>query len=161
MIIQCPECGGNVSDKATSCPHCGCPMQEQTVQQVNEEYLCCPKCHSRNIQAEKKGFSTGKALAGGLAFGLYGILAGNIGANDEVLICLKCGNKFKAGAAFIENSTDKKLSEEELETKIAELLAEKKSNEALELYSKEKGNGSPVERMQFFNMVIKKYDIHR
>lgn len=26
-IIKCPECSGNVSDKAFSCPHCGYPLQ--------------------------------------------------------------------------------------------------------------------------------------
>lgn len=25
-IINCPDCGGSVSDKATSCIHCGCPL---------------------------------------------------------------------------------------------------------------------------------------
>ncbi len=24
-LIQCPECRGRISDKARSCPHCGCP----------------------------------------------------------------------------------------------------------------------------------------
>ena len=27
MLITCPECSLQVSDKASSCPHCGCPMQ--------------------------------------------------------------------------------------------------------------------------------------
>lgn len=27
MLIKCPECTLQVSDKALSCPHCGCPMQ--------------------------------------------------------------------------------------------------------------------------------------
>ena len=26
MLIKCPECGGNVSDKATACIHCGFPL---------------------------------------------------------------------------------------------------------------------------------------
>ena len=25
-LIQCPECGQNVSDKAEKCIHCGCPL---------------------------------------------------------------------------------------------------------------------------------------
>lgn len=25
-LINCPECGVNVSDRANSCPHCGCPL---------------------------------------------------------------------------------------------------------------------------------------
>ena len=27
-LIQCPECGNNISDKAVACPHCGCPSSE-------------------------------------------------------------------------------------------------------------------------------------
>ena len=27
-LIQCPECGGKVSDKATACIHCGYPLNE-------------------------------------------------------------------------------------------------------------------------------------
>ena len=29
MLIQCPECGLQASDKATTCPHCGYPLQGQ------------------------------------------------------------------------------------------------------------------------------------
>ncbi|HCS74919.1 MAG TPA: hypothetical protein DIW17_13725 [Clostridiales bacterium] len=27
-MIKCPECGKDISDKAESCPHCGCPNHE-------------------------------------------------------------------------------------------------------------------------------------
>lgn len=26
-LTQCPKCGNQVSDRATSCPHCGCPIR--------------------------------------------------------------------------------------------------------------------------------------
>lgn len=26
-LVSCPECKGNVSDQAESCPHCGFPLQ--------------------------------------------------------------------------------------------------------------------------------------
>ena len=29
-LIQCPECKGEVSDQASSCPHCGYPLQKST-----------------------------------------------------------------------------------------------------------------------------------
>ena len=29
-VINCPECGGNVSDAAPACPHCGHPMGPAT-----------------------------------------------------------------------------------------------------------------------------------
>ncbi len=28
-LIQCPECGKQISDKASSCPGCGCPIASQ------------------------------------------------------------------------------------------------------------------------------------
>ncbi len=28
MLVVCPECGNKVSDKASACPNCGCPIQE-------------------------------------------------------------------------------------------------------------------------------------
>lgn len=28
MLLKCPECQGNVSDKAAACPSCGCPIDE-------------------------------------------------------------------------------------------------------------------------------------
>ena len=33
-LIQCDECTKEVSDKASSCPHCGCPLREETGEQV-------------------------------------------------------------------------------------------------------------------------------
>lgn len=27
-MIQCPECGKQISDKAATCPNCGCPVKE-------------------------------------------------------------------------------------------------------------------------------------
>lgn len=29
MLIKCPECELNVSDKALSCPHCGYPLKDK------------------------------------------------------------------------------------------------------------------------------------
>ena len=28
MLVTCPECGNQVSDKAKDCPKCGCPIDE-------------------------------------------------------------------------------------------------------------------------------------
>ena len=103
-LISCPECGKEISDKAFACPHCGNPMnpQPQQVQQPQqEEYLCCPKCGSRELHAEHKGFSGGKALIGAVAVGGLGLLAGTLGSRDTQITCLKCGKKFKAGEARV------------------------------------------------------------
>lgn len=29
MLMKCPECGGQVSDRAATCPHCGCPVEKK------------------------------------------------------------------------------------------------------------------------------------
>lgn len=73
-----------------------------------EDYICCPKCHSRQIHSEKKGYSVGKALAGVWAFGGIGLLAGNIGRQDIIMTCLRCGHKFKPGEAHVEFETREK-----------------------------------------------------
>ena len=31
-LMICPECGGQVSDKAHTCPHCGYPIEELMAQ---------------------------------------------------------------------------------------------------------------------------------
>lgn len=33
-LIKCEECGGMVSDKATQCPHCGCPLEPVETEEV-------------------------------------------------------------------------------------------------------------------------------
>lgn len=100
-LINCPECGKEISDKAASCPNCGNPMNCPTTvsEKKTESYLCCPKCGSRELHAEQKGFSGGKALVGAVAVGGLGLLAGTIGSKDVQITCLKCGNKFNAGEA--------------------------------------------------------------
>ena len=37
MLIQCPECGKEISDKAVSCPHCGYPIHQIQPQTVSAE----------------------------------------------------------------------------------------------------------------------------
>lgn len=118
-LINCPECGKEISDKALACPNCGNPINQQTQQ---EEYLGCPRCGSRELHAEHKGFSGGKALAGALVTGGIGLLAGTIGSRDTQITCLKCGNKFKAGEAkVLRNNSVKSVTNDE-EKKIVELI---------------------------------------
>ena len=35
-LMKCPECEGNVSDKAVFCPHCGFPIAEKGTEAVYE-----------------------------------------------------------------------------------------------------------------------------
>ena len=52
-LFECPECGGKVSDKATQCPHCGCPVEQpknknkscpECGQEVDASEMVCPNC---------------------------------------------------------------------------------------------------------------------
>lgn len=36
-LIKCPECGKEISDKATNCIHCGYPLELQSSQPVNDD----------------------------------------------------------------------------------------------------------------------------
>jgi len=38
-LIKCSNCGHDVSDKAKACPHCGCPIQAQTSENIDEEVI--------------------------------------------------------------------------------------------------------------------------
>lgn len=40
-LINCPECGKEISDKASACPSCGCP--------INKEETSCSKSNKKNI----------------------------------------------------------------------------------------------------------------
>lgn len=45
-LIECPECGKKISDKASACPECGNPMAQQgQPDQGNGTY--CPSCKVR------------------------------------------------------------------------------------------------------------------
>jgi hypothetical protein len=56
----------------------------------------CPKCLSTSLSTQKKGGSIAKGLVGGALLGPIGLLAGGIGRNKIDVVCMKCGNKFKA-----------------------------------------------------------------
>lgn len=79
----------------------------------------CPVCGSGQIYADKKGFSTGKAIAGTVLTGslLVGALAGSHGKDKIELTCMKCGHKFYPGDSpsvsqtSFPSDTDKYLAE--------------------------------------------------
>lgn len=119
-LINCTECGKQISDKAEFCPHCGCPktvfletlgsqnLSEPTevnqafeTQELNEsikpiepEPVRCPVCSSTQITGKKKGFGLGKAVIGGLILGPFGLLGGAIGSNKTMVVCLNCGHEW-------------------------------------------------------------------
>lgn len=68
------------------------------IEQKEEENVCCPKCGSSQLSANKKGFSLGKAVVGGLVLvPVAGVVTGMIGKNKIIITCLRCGKQFKPG----------------------------------------------------------------
>lgn len=61
------------------------------------EEIKCSKCGSSQITANKKGFSTGRAIAGGLLTGNIWLAAaaGGVGMNEIEITCLSCGHTWK------------------------------------------------------------------
>lgn len=47
-MINCPECGKEISDKAISCPNCGAIIKKKFCQhcgeQIDSDCVICPKC---------------------------------------------------------------------------------------------------------------------
>ena len=68
-----------------------------TAPQYDSNVVCCPKCKSTSITANKKGFSLVKGALGVATVGLYGVVAAGHGKNKVVVTCLKCGHQWKTG----------------------------------------------------------------
>lgn len=70
--------------------------QKDRLEQLKRDHIpYCPKCHSTSLTANKKGFGIGKAAAGAIVAGPYGLLAGGVGSRKVTITCLNCGHKFK------------------------------------------------------------------
>lgn len=63
-LIKCDECGHEVSDKASVCPNCGCPIErkptcEECGNQLSSDDTMCPNCGcpvpNKNGELEKNG----------------------------------------------------------------------------------------------------------
>lgn len=66
-LINCPECGRQVSDSAVSCPNCGTPINKSNTQKfckycgeiIDRECVVCPKCGK---QIEEIGSAAGNII---------------------------------------------------------------------------------------------------
>ena len=57
-LLECPECGGKVSDNATICPHCGCPIE-----QPQSHGKVCPECGAKAMIHDAKCINCGYPFA--------------------------------------------------------------------------------------------------
>jgi ribosomal protein L37E len=90
-LINCQDCGKEISDRAETCIHCGCPVQAQPKQ----DGPICPKCESTDITIGTKGFGLFKAAAGAVVAGPVGLLGGMIGSKKSMFVCSNCGHRWK------------------------------------------------------------------
>lgn len=95
-LINCPECGKEISDQATSCPNCGTPIKkgemkfcQHCAEQIDKDCVVCPKCgkqvgeisnNDKNIIINNNNTSSASASAN--------ILGGNIISPKSRLITL-------------------------------------------------------------------------
>lgn len=93
-LINCSECGKEVSDKADSCPHCGNPMN-QPIEDRFKYTQRCPDCLSTNLYEDTQGYSGKRGFLGTLLFGNIGALAGTVGSKKIMYICKECGKRFE------------------------------------------------------------------
>ena len=72
MLIKCPECELQVSDKAMNCPHCGYPLKDNTLSKVvkktAKKHRKLPNgcCHPRNIRVSRLFLCPNTAFYGGI-----------------------------------------------------------------------------------------------
>lgn len=75
-LIKCPECGKEISDKATLCPNCGYPIS-----QISEDMSGKQEMHlvEENVKSEKKHISVKSIVSIGVGIvALIGILIGKL-----------------------------------------------------------------------------------
>ena len=111
----CKHCGKEVSEESAFCSGCGGSINETIHQNTNNssqkpiEWLCCPKCRSKKLQAVIEstttgtggGYSAGRGCLGGILLGPLGLLCGSGGKKTTIntthetkWLCHDCGNRF-------------------------------------------------------------------
>lgn len=82
MLIRCPECGKEISDKAASCPACGCP-QSVWAGETKGERIATPSCATvRNDRTEER--QGGQKAA-------FPFIVARFDGSHVTCVCQKCG----------------------------------------------------------------------
>lgn len=111
-MIQCPECGKEISDKAASCPNCGAVVKKKFCQHCGEaidnDCVVCPKCgkqvgeiggNDRNIIINNSSSASAAASASASASVRPVIYGRPKNKWVALLLCIftVCGHKFYEG----------------------------------------------------------------
>jgi len=81
-VGQCTHCGGEISESATTCPHCGRPLRTADAGPTTAR---CPTCNSPHIEK----ISSSDKAASALLFGIF-----SIGQISKTFRCRDCGYKW-------------------------------------------------------------------
>lgn len=83
-LINCPECGKEISDKAASCPNCGMPIKETETkfcqhcgEEIDFDCVVCPKC-GKQVEELKAEFKKKHSVVGiiGFILSIIGVFGG-------------------------------------------------------------------------------------
>lgn len=86
MLIKCPECGKEISNKSKQCIHCGFPLNELSKNNNNKELSDskCPMCGVQKMHVIKDNIKETCAICG------YVFNEEYVQNNQELLPQLKC-----------------------------------------------------------------------
>ncbi|MDE5758853.1 MAG: TM2 domain-containing protein [Allobaculum sp.] len=115
-LINCPECGRQISDQAKSCPGCGTPINSTNAtkfcqhcgEKIDKDCVVCPKCgkqvgelgDNRNIIINNSSSSSASAAAAasaGVPIYTYQGTPKNKWVSFFLCLFTVCGHKFYEG----------------------------------------------------------------
>ena len=94
-LIQCKECGGMISDRAKSCPKCGCSVIKEKPKSI------CPECGIEVSDNDEKcpncGFPFSHLEENNRLLGSLSDIKED--KHEEICVCPHCGWRYKRGTA--------------------------------------------------------------
>lgn len=126
-MTTCRECGQQISDTASVCPHCGAPVVKDVYcihcgEKMSADSRFCPNCGTINRQAARPDTGKDRLLTGLLAIflGTLGIHYFYIGKNTAGVICILlclCTCGIWSVITFIQGIVILTLSDDEFDDK--------------------------------------------
>ena len=112
-LINCNECGREISDKAVTCPHCGAPTSNANLntkfckhcgESIDKECVVCPKC-GKQVEEIKNSKDDRNIVINNTATANSRAVVKNVGYGRQknkwisLLLCIFtiCGHKFYEG----------------------------------------------------------------
>ncbi len=101
-LINCPECGKEISDQAVACPNCGTPINktekkfcQHCGEQIDKDCVVCPKCGKQvgELSSQDKGIiinNNNNATSAAMVYG-GGLMVSPKSRLVTLLLCLFLG----------------------------------------------------------------------